>query len=62
MQNSKLRKGDVILEGKGICKDFPGVWEHLVLDHVDISIKAGEIHTLLGEFIFNSYSVGARTT
>ncbi|MGQ9629371.1 MAG: ABC transporter ATP-binding protein [bacterium] len=43
------RKGDVILEGKGICKSFPGVWEHLILDHVDIDIKAGEIHALLGE-------------
>ncbi|NIQ39529.1 MAG: ATP-binding cassette domain-containing protein [Proteobacteria bacterium] len=42
-------KGDVILEGKGICKGFPGVWEHLILDHIDIDIRAGEIHTLLGE-------------
>ena len=49
LQNSKVRRGDIILEGRGICKDFPGVWEHLVLDHVDISIKAGEIHTVLGE-------------
>ena len=49
MQNSKVHRGDILLEGKEICKDFPGVWEHLVLDHVDISIKAGEIHTLLGE-------------
>jgi simple sugar transport system ATP-binding protein len=43
------RKGDAILEGKGICKGFPGVWEHLILDHIDIDVKAGEIHTLLGE-------------
>ena len=42
-------KGDVILAGKGICKSFPGVWEHLILDHIDIDVKAGEIHTLLGE-------------
>ena len=42
-------KGDIILEGKGICKGFPGVWEHLILDHIDIDVKAGEIHTLLGE-------------
>ncbi len=40
---------DIILEGKGICKGFPGVWEHLILDHIDIDIIAGEIHTLLGE-------------
>ncbi|GAF81361.1 unnamed protein product, partial [marine sediment metagenome] len=42
-------KGDIILEGKGICKGFPGVWDHLILDHIDIDVKAGEIHTLLGE-------------
>jgi ABC-type uncharacterized transport system ATPase subunit len=42
-------KGDIILEGKGICKGFPGVWEHLILDHIDIDVRAGEIHTLLGE-------------
>ncbi len=42
-------KGDIILEGKCICKGFPGVWEHLILDHIDIDVKAGEIHTLLGE-------------
>jgi simple sugar transport system ATP-binding protein len=41
--------GDIILDAKGICKGFPGVWEHLILDHIDIDIKAGEIHTLLGE-------------
>jgi simple sugar transport system ATP-binding protein len=40
---------DIILGGKGLCKGFPGVWEHLILDHIDIDIRAGEIHTLLGE-------------
>ncbi|HEA69041.1 MAG TPA: ABC transporter ATP-binding protein [Desulfobacterales bacterium] len=40
---------DIILEGKGLCKGFPGVWKHLILDHIDIDIRAGEIHTLLGE-------------
>lgn len=39
----------VLIKGKGICKSFPGVWEHLILDHVDLDIRAGEIHTLLGE-------------
>jgi simple sugar transport system ATP-binding protein len=38
-----------LLEGKGLCKAFPGVWQHLILDHIDIDIRAGEIHTLLGE-------------
>ena len=42
-------KVDIILEAKGICKGFPGVWEHLILDHIDIDIRSGEIHTLLGE-------------
>ncbi|MBE9545388.1 MAG: ATP-binding cassette domain-containing protein, partial [Proteobacteria bacterium] len=41
--------GDIILAGKGLCKGFPGVWQHLILDHIDIDIIAGEIHTLLGE-------------
>ncbi|UCG66879.1 MAG: ABC transporter ATP-binding protein [Deltaproteobacteria bacterium] len=42
-------KDSIILEGKSLCKGFPGVWEHLILDHIDIDVKAGEIHTLLGE-------------
>ena len=42
-------RGDIILAGKGLCKGFPGVWQHLILDHIDIDIMAGEIHTLLGE-------------
>jgi len=41
--------GDIILAGKGLCKGFPGVWQRLILDHIDIDIIAGEIHTLLGE-------------
>lgn len=47
--DSMAHNHDIILEGKGICKGFPGVWEHLILDHIDIDIRAGEIHTLLGE-------------
>jgi simple sugar transport system ATP-binding protein len=42
-------KGDILLAGKGLCKGFPGVWEHLILDHIDIEVRAGEIHALLGE-------------
>jgi simple sugar transport system ATP-binding protein len=48
-RNPSIRKGEVILQGKGICKGFPGVWQHLILNHIDIDIRAGEIHTLLGE-------------
>lgn len=38
-----------LLEGRGISKGFPGVWEYLILDRVDFDVRAGEIHTLLGE-------------
>jgi ABC-type sugar transport system ATPase subunit len=37
---------NVILEAKGITKIFPGV---LALDHVDFSLKEGEVHALVGE-------------
>jgi simple sugar transport system ATP-binding protein len=40
---------DILLAGKGLCKGFPGVWKHLILDHIDLDIRVGEIHTLLGE-------------
>ncbi len=41
--------GEILLAGQSLCKGFPGVWQHLILDHIDIDIRAGEIHTLLGE-------------
>ncbi|MCR4404061.1 MAG: ABC transporter ATP-binding protein [Candidatus Acetothermia bacterium] len=44
-----IEKGEVLLEGKGISKGFPGVWEYLILDHIDFDVRAGEVHTLLGE-------------
>ena len=34
------------LEMRGIVKKFPGV---LALDHVNLTVKKGEIHALLGE-------------
>ena len=34
------------LEMRGIVKKFPGV---LALDHVNLSVKKGEVHALLGE-------------
>ena len=34
------------LEMRGIVKKFPGV---LALDHVNLSVKKGECHALLGE-------------
>lgn len=38
--------GDVILTMKGIDKTFPGVH---ALDHVDLEVKRGEVHALMGE-------------
>lgn len=38
--------GKVILTMKGIDKSFPGVH---ALDHVDLEVKKGEVHALMGE-------------
>ncbi|MFQ5950845.1 MAG: ABC transporter ATP-binding protein [Candidatus Geothermarchaeales archaeon] len=45
----KLEKGEELLRAEGIVKEFPGVWTHLILDHVTFDVRAGEIHSLLGE-------------
>jgi len=37
---------EMLLQMKGICKRFPGV---VALDHVDFSIRKGEVHALMGE-------------
>lgn len=42
-------KEEMLLEAREIIKEFPGVWKKLILDQVDFDIKAGEVHTLLGE-------------
>jgi ABC-type uncharacterized transport system ATPase subunit len=41
-----IKRGDIILEARGISKHFPGV---LANDHIDFDIRAGEIHAILGE-------------
>jgi general nucleoside transport system ATP-binding protein len=41
-----IRRGDIVLEARGISKKFPGV---VADDHIDFTIKAGEIHAILGE-------------
>src|ERR1700744_3247233 len=38
--------GGPILEIRGIRKTFPGV---VALDNVDLTVKAGEIHAIVGE-------------
>lgn len=38
--------GDVLLEMKNICKEFPGV---KALDNVSLTVRAGSVHSLMGE-------------
>ncbi|MEM1946897.1 MAG: ABC transporter ATP-binding protein, partial [Candidatus Caldarchaeum sp.] len=41
--------GEVLVEARNVVKAFPGIWEHLILDHINFDVRAGEVHALLGE-------------
>jgi ABC-type uncharacterized transport system ATPase subunit len=46
MALKETKRGDTVLEARGITKRFPGV---LANDQINFAIKAGEIHAILGE-------------
>ncbi len=46
IESRRVSDRPVILELRGITKQFPGV---LANDHIDFDLRAGEVHALLGE-------------
>ncbi len=41
-----IHMGEVLLKAQGICKAYSGI---TVLDHVELTVRKGEVHALLGE-------------
>jgi ABC-type uncharacterized transport system ATPase subunit len=46
MPMADIKRGQTVLEARGITKRYPGV---IANDHIDFEIRAGEIHAILGE-------------
>jgi len=49
MRGPPPKKGEILIKAENVVKGFPGVWEHLILDHINFDVRAGEVHALLGE-------------
>jgi len=49
MRGPPPEKGEILIKAENVVKGFPGVWEHLILDHINFDVRAGEVHALLGE-------------
>ena len=49
MRGPPPKKGEVLVRAENVVKGFPGIWEHLILDHINFDVRAGEVHALLGE-------------
>jgi len=49
MRGPPPKKGEILVRAENVVKGFPGIWEHLILDHINFDVRAGEVHALLGE-------------